>query len=480
MKINTWIAFAAISMIFFAIQATHFTPSISDENTYIYMAKEVAGGSLPYRDFFLAHPPLSIILLSAVYAIFGLNIFILKAAGPIAIICAAAFMFAIAKKHAGTKEAIVSVFLFYFSYDLLRFSTFATWTPLAVMLTTASIYLLFNEKTIAGGIVMGLAGIAGFLSLIAAITTIGYLFFTKRNEFLKFTLGFALAFGAINILLFLAFNGAYATDTVLYHLSKPSEASDKIEIIKGILERNPLLFASAGLFIIARRKMKHAFLLPAAIASSYLFLIVALMGSIFGYYFLFTMPFLAILGGKGIVDLIERIGENRRNTALLITGAGILAASALSANGYLTNTYQNFEDAQQIAAFITDNAKPDEAIFGDDSIVPLIAMLSNRKIAFNDIDSNSLRWRSGLLDINKTMQGLRNGDARFVIERRLNEGKGSYLYGLAYIDTFKAFLKNECNIVKEYKTPWKNYYKEYYIYDCISSHKPENPTNTGP
>ena len=56
----------------------HYTPD-GDENTYYYMAKLMAEGKLFYRDFFFAHPPLQLILLSLVYLFFGFNFILLKA-----------------------------------------------------------------------------------------------------------------------------------------------------------------------------------------------------------------------------------------------------------------------------------------------------------------------------------------------------------------------------------------------------------------
>ena len=94
MKISKeWIIFAVLSVAFFAVEATHFTYSVSDENTYIYMAKAITEGQMPYKDFFYAHPPLHIFLLSIFYMIFGANIAVLKATGVISMIIAAFFIF---------------------------------------------------------------------------------------------------------------------------------------------------------------------------------------------------------------------------------------------------------------------------------------------------------------------------------------------------------------------------------------------------
>ncbi|MFH8119806.1 MAG: hypothetical protein QXS37_03315, partial [Candidatus Aenigmatarchaeota archaeon] len=50
--------------LFLVIRIVFFTPVFSDETIYINMAKALATGLLPYKDFFYAHPPIQLILLA--------------------------------------------------------------------------------------------------------------------------------------------------------------------------------------------------------------------------------------------------------------------------------------------------------------------------------------------------------------------------------------------------------------------------------
>ncbi len=464
MKVKSWIIFAAISAIFFAMQTTHFRYSVSDENTYFYMGKLVAEGSLPYKDFFYAHPPLHIILLGFVYALFGMNIFVLKATAVIPLIAIGWIIFRLAREKMGDIEGIIAASIFYFSYDTLRFATFATWVTLAAMLLTLGVYLILKQKHGLGGLVIALACLTGVLSLIGALAAGLYLFITDRKGFFRYAISFIGLFAAANILLIWISNGAYITDVYSYHLLKPSEGgSGKSDIFWHLIQLNPILIGGAALFMFSRKKMRPELILPASIVAAYV-LVLLLMNKIFEYYFLLPIPFIALIGTYGIKDFLDR--ANDRQQAAIGVAAIILISAGVSTFYYLGNNFQDFENAEEISRWIKENSSPDDMIFGDDSITPLIGLMSERKLAFGMADTNSMIWRSGLMDINDTIRRIKEENIKFVIERRLNQGKGSYIYGAAYIDTFKRFLDTDCEPVKVFKTPWKKYVKEYYVYEC--------------
>ncbi|MBI3033956.1 hypothetical protein HYY72_02255 [Candidatus Woesearchaeota archaeon] len=468
MKLKSWHLFAALSIIFFSIQATHFRYAISDENIYFYMAKLIAHGQMPYADFFLAHPPMHILMLSLFYIAFGFNIILLKATAPLAIIGAAWFTFKLAREKLGSTEAIIAAMLFYFSYDVMRFSTFAVWITLATMLTAASAYYALTNRHLAGGMAMAAASMTGLLSIIAGIAISGYLLITDRKGFLKYAAAFLGLLIVLNMLLILLFGSAYMNDTYYYHLEKPAEGTNKEGIITLLLKSNPLLFGTAALFAISRRKSRHIFLASIAIISSYALVLGLLMSSIFSYYFMLAMPFLAIIGARGAAGIVELTREHRRTAVLAAIIIIITLLSAKSSYDYEVNTFQDYAEAQEVAGYISGHSSKSDLIFGDDSVTPLIALLSEREIALNIVDSNNLRWRAGQLNASETIKSLKEKKVKFIIERRVNDGKGSYIYGPSYLDEFKNFIKTSCKPVKVFKRPWEKYQMETYIFDCAA------------
>ena len=64
---------------------------------------------------------------------------------------------------------------------------------------------------------------------------------------------------------------------------------------------------------------------------------------------------------------------------------------------YLWSKKRWFSEAEAIAAKIRIESKPEETISGASTVAPLIALLSNRHLANHEADTNSKRFKSGLL-----------------------------------------------------------------------------------
>ncbi|MBI4438356.1 hypothetical protein HY640_00320 [Candidatus Woesearchaeota archaeon] len=471
MRVRSWHLFAVLSGVFFALQASHFSYSVSDENTYIYMGMAVSGGLLPYRDFFLAHPPLHVFFLAGIYSVFGFNFLLLKASSPLMAVAAGFLVFRISME-AGPRAALLSAALFYFSYDVLRFSTYAAWINLASLLVLWGVYLVLRKKDFSAGLAIGAACLAGIISVIGGLAALAYLFMAGRGRMILFAASFLGVVVAMSAVFVFLFGNAYLEDVFYYHLAKPFETNSSSDVLWHLARLNPLLFFGAAVFLFSGRIRSRPFFLSGIMAGSYVFVLAFLISRVLGYYFLMAFPFIAVVAGVGLDGLAARASEARKTQAMLGVFGLVAVSSLVSSYYYWSNDFQDFEDAEAIASFVRDNSEPGQSVFGDDSIVPLVAILSGRDIALGMIDSNSLRWRSGLLGINDTIRQLKNSDVKFVVERRLNDGRGSFVYGVSYIDTFKSFLRNECVEAKVFRTAWRGYFKEYYVYDCSEFQHP--------
>ena len=63
-KISYYIFIAVIVLFLIVVSKGLTNPQPGDENVYYYMGKLISEGKVPYRDFFLAHPPLHIYIIA--------------------------------------------------------------------------------------------------------------------------------------------------------------------------------------------------------------------------------------------------------------------------------------------------------------------------------------------------------------------------------------------------------------------------------
>jgi hypothetical protein len=65
---------------------------------------------------------------------------------------------------------------------------------------------------------------------------------------------------------------------------------------------------------------------------------------------------------------------------------------------FLWNKKKHFSTAPQVAAYLKANTSPDETIAGASTVAPLLALLSERRLSGNLIDTNARRFKTGSLD----------------------------------------------------------------------------------
>jgi len=192
-ELNTSLVLGVILVLFLAVKSYGYTYSTTDENIYYYMAKLVADGKVPYRDFFLAHPPLHVFILSMPFMLFGFQYTLLKTVPVFAVGLSGVLVYRIAEKHSSFFGAATSLILFLFSYDLLRVSAHATGINLAVLAVCGGLYFLLEAKYLASGLICAFGVLC---RLYVAPSSLVFAFFAYarggRRGFEGFTTGLVL------------------------------------------------------------------------------------------------------------------------------------------------------------------------------------------------------------------------------------------------------------------------------------------------
>lgn len=465
---KSWLLFLAAAAIFLAIKipAAHY--AVSDENTYYKMGQLVAEGQVPYKDFFFAHTPLQIYLYAAVFKVFGFNILMLKLLSAAAVIIAAAFLFAIVKGKLDSKVAAASAALFMFSYGTLLFSNFPTGVEIAIAFATASFYFFMQKKLFTSGFLAGLATATAQLSIVAfAIMAAALILQKDKKSAYRLLLGFIASAGTISAIFFAVAKGEFIRQLLIYHLNKPSESIDKSAVLLRIIKTNWLLFAAAAAAAISKYRARISALLPLAIGAAYIAAF-PLMKSSFNYYALYAFPFLAVAGGYGVSFIYQLLAERlklRKEMAVAAIAAVVILGGLSAVRQFNSYDFQDFPAANDIAAYVKENSLQGQTIFGDDSTVPLISLLSGREIALNYVDNNDMRYQSGATSMDATLQLLQEAISKkrlkFVLLRRIETSKGTYDFGIGTERQFIEFVGDKCELAASFG--------QHMAYDCLKT-----------
>jgi len=430
------------------------TAQPGDENVYYYMGKLISEGKVPYRDFFFAHPPLHIYLIALVYKIFGFNIIALKSIPLISTLITAFFIFKIAKRKFGNFEAVISSLLFLFSYSVMFNSVFSFGINLATMFLVIGVYLLLNKNNyILSGIFFGLAGITRLLSVIPiSVFLIAALSSNKKNS-LKLLAGFFIIFLLVNGIFILFLGGDYLAQVYKFHFLKDPDTKENFKEYTDIVKLNWILFLSAFSFIFVKEKKPAGMF--AVVSIVYLILLMALK-RIFGFYFIIVIPFLALLGGYSLVNTFRRFKLSKKaviaiSLALLSIFAWNLAADVL----FLEKVgFPGFERGNDMINFVNLNSNKETLLFGDESVVPLLALLTNKKIALDFVDTNNQVFISGIGDLARLLSDLKGKDVLFIIRSK---------QGISYFKEVREFLDKNCEFLSQFHDKIEG---DYLIYRC--------------
>ncbi len=424
-----------------------------DENTYYYMGKLISEGKVPYKDFFFAHPPLHIYLVALIYKIFGFNVVILKLIPLISTLISAFFIFKITKEQFGEAEAIISSLLFLFSYSIMFNSVFSFGIDIATMFLIIGIYLLWSKKKhFLAGIFFGLAGITRLLTLVPILFILTIILFSDKKKSLKLSSGFLIVFFLVNGIFALLYGSDYFNPVYKFHLLKSFGSKENYHEYVDTLKLNWILFSSAFLFIFVKEKKKVQ---NFAIISIAYIIFLATLKNIFGFYFIIVFPLLAIIGGHTIVNLIKNYLSGKWKIFILILLLSIFAWDLVSNVMFLDKiAFTGFERGKDIIDLINSASNKETLLFGDNSVVPLLALLTNKKIALDFVDTNNQVFISGLKNLDEVLTDLKGKDILFVIRST---------QGLSDFSAVKQFLNTNCDFLSQFHDKIEG---GYIIYSC--------------
>jgi hypothetical protein len=242
---------------------------------------------------------------------------------------------------------------------------------------------------------------------------------------------------------------------------------------------------------------------------------IAMLPRVFPFYFLLLFPALALLAGylaAQIVELARRVRDTARRTRAiaalaamlaLVVGGGLLrgpvqhhlapsyvrhrdrpmrwqdAPLPAAVNGalrrwffddvaraatdysalqeYLYHECQFFERAEELARQVKARSRPDQRLFGDSSTAGLVALLAGRRLAGDEADTNTMRFRSGLTDPAELIRRIDTPMLALVLVQ--GDHAGGARYGLfASLPEFQAWLDRGFQVVYQVQDRTKGWF----------------------
>jgi 4-amino-4-deoxy-L-arabinose transferase-like glycosyltransferase len=279
----------------------------TDEGVYLYPAKLISQGYLPYRDFMLSHPPLTMFVIAIFFKLFGVDLFLLRALYVLFVQSAILPIYILVKNHTkSTWPAIISVALISTFIEFIHHD--ARFFALRQCEIVLLVYTLFFFRLSKGRISQF---ICGFLLGLGLTVTLAHIFVlasfliavftlhrdTKFREIISqhsyLFLGFFISLIPLVLTFFIP--GAWNCLIGFQGIRPRMDLRGRISILSGVIINDPFIFT---LGLLGSLFLNPALNRIAAIVNILtLFFITFFPNSLYPHYYVILGPTLAISAG---------------------------------------------------------------------------------------------------------------------------------------------------------------------------------------
>ena len=380
--------------------SAHTFVSVGDEAIYLYDGWLVAQGHLPYRDFFLAHPPLRVLLSAALFAV-GLPAVAGKWLAIVATGLNTALIAGLARKASGPWAAIAAAMLWMGGALSLETGAYYLGSNVATSFMLGACLAAAHGRWAWSGAILGLGAHQALYALLPGPVLLWWAW--RQGRALRFVAG-GMTWPAGVALAWLLFGEAYGLQTVAYHLRKVAQSPKPwpIHRIIGFLRADWAAVAFGLAAWLGRGASSRRL---AALAWQSL-LVVCLYRSLQSYYFTLPLALLCAAGGVGAVALTRLAAHRfggptaRTHVAACLTFVLVWSLSALPNlhAAVARRSFQPVVDAEltQLGQQILARPPASGLLWGDTSVTPALALRTGLPIAARFVDTNDQRFDAGL------------------------------------------------------------------------------------
>jgi len=401
-----WFFLVISSLIFFGLKISQLTFRFGDGNEYVYMASLLGQGILPYRDYFFVDPPVLILVLSFLHLVLNKTPILFQTVPVVLEIINATLLFLYLKKI-NNKLSFFAPVLYLFSFTVLATSDYITGVQLVICFCWFALLCMEYKKSFISGLFWGLAVCTKLYAIPLIVGWFIVTYFQKdKKQLVTLLIGFIVAC-LILLLPFIIMDFSHVVSyIILFHFNRPL-GIDKNLIYQYFFQHEWLLLIGAFIgIVVGKKKLLFPFL--------FILIFFLIFPDLYYLYLDTLIAFLIFFFIEGLSALYSDYKISKE----LMGGIVILCYLFMLFNwfDYSNNLIPKgkFSNAIEIAEGIKKLPKH-YPLYGSYEIVPLLALLSNRLIINNYVDTNPQGFTSF-------------GQNKTIISKQVVE-RGSYIIG---------------------------------------------------
>ncbi len=440
-KDKSFLCFLSVALVFLILKILELRFKFSDGFTYMYMGRMILDGLVPYKDFFFASPPLQIYLMAFGELFTGGNFLFLKLIPIISAVGSSFFIYSYMRKKFNGSYGLLASALFLFSLLVLLTTDYSTGISITVFFILGMVYFAEGDKPFMAGIFGSLALLTRLYAPLPIAGTVLYYFIYRRKEIWRFIAGVLVLFLPISLIFEIISRGAYLSQIFFFRLHLISGIGlSKWNVVSFfIIGDIMLVFGSLVYFMFDKEKRKM--ILP-ILATAFSLLLYIFYSDIYYLYFGLIIAFLAMFTAKFIFEFDGF--QNFRKILIVLVVLLVVINSSIYLSSYATASNMPFTN--DLVNFVKINSSPNETIYGNFQVAPLISLLSGRHLAANIADTNPKNIMTNTFNISSIEDKI--AGVKFIIEKGNVLSDGT----LTGFDdsTPLSYMQKNCTLVKTY------------------------------
>lgn len=442
--VRCWGLMAAMIVVFMALHGWYFSPRFSDGNIYAYLGQVVMGGNIPYRDFFYSSPPALLYIFGLVGIIFNWQWWSWAALPIILSVVDGLLLFWLGRRLWSPAAGLVAAVTYLFSFAVVATTDFATDVHFVVTAVLLAVAAQMRGRNVIAGLLLALAVLIKLYAVVVVVPLLAWLVWQDRRA----TWRVAAAFGGVLIatvsVLWLTTGGEWYRSIILNNLGRGA-GIPKERLLPFIFWHDPWLLLGLLAPIAVRRWPRHGrgeplpwLLLLAGAGIGF----ILVYPDVYYLYFKMAAPWLALLLAWGSWELYQEYG---RPVGILVA-ALLIISSLVATTRYVREQARAsiISDLPGIIEYVQATTAPNEVLYGDFDVAPLVALGSDRQL-YNDLaDTNVKFFLNDTFDIEARVQELIAARVPVMITKGVVEDKhvvGGYEQTLP-----RVFVVEHCRV----------------------------------
>ncbi len=378
--------------LFYWIKSLGFSYRFGDSNAYFYMANQFLHGLLPYRDYLLADPPLLVILLSGLKALFGSNILLFQAV-PIVLESATAILIYLEVKKKLPRLAKVFPAMYLFTFLILATSDYVTGLHFVIFFIALAYYL--RKKPYLSGLFWALATLIKLYVIPGFLGWLIYLSLSKHTQQLKQTISSYILTGVIVMLPFLIIAPESVINQIIIHQFNRPEGISKTNIFTFFIIHDFILLVLTTLSFFMIKKYKT--FLPLIC-----WLVFYLIFNDLYYLYLGVLAFWIVLSLAELFNYLATtatpwvVANKQQLSTIIIFSIFLSQLIGIKIYHQAIQPQNVFSQIDEVSHYIQQ--LPDKPLYGSHEFVPLIALKTNHALFQDQADTNTQLFGSGALN----------------------------------------------------------------------------------